>query len=208
MASTSGGISGIGLAVIAAGAVAVYAGIQNRGLVESLRFLAMGQPIPAGPQKTTPISFTGGTGSVTTAGLAGGGNTSIVSIAASFKGRPYVFGGGHRTVCPSGGLDCSGFVSCVLNKAGVLKGTLTTDGLKNWGVAVPFAQRQPGDVLVWIGGPGGGHTGIVINGETMWHTPCTGCGGVQTGRYAITRTGRPTLVRRAKAAQQPRLIQV
>lgn len=207
MASTSGGISGIGLAVIAAGAVAVYAGIQNRGLIESLRFLAMGQPIPAGPQKTSPVSFGGDGGSITTAGL-GGGNASIVSIAASFKGRPYVFGGGHRSVCPSGGLDCSGYVSCVLNKAGVLKGTLTTDGLAKWGSAVPFERRQPGDVLVWVGGPGGGHTGIVLNADTMWHTPCTGCGGVQTGRYAKTRTGRVTLVRRAKAVSSPRLVQV
>lgn len=206
MASTNGGISGIGLAVIAAGAVAVYSGIQNRGLVESLRFLAMGQPIPAGPQKTSPVSY-GDDGSITTAGL-GGGNADIVSIAASFKGRPYVFGGGHRSVCPSGGLDCSGYVSCVLNKAGLMKGTKTTDGFAVWGIGVPFDQRQPGDLVIWRGGPGGGHMGIVINGDTMWHTPCTGCGGVQIGRYAKTRTGRVTIVRRAKATSTPRLVQV
>lgn len=211
MASTSsGGISGIGLAVIAAGAVMVYSGIQNRGLIESLRYLAMGEAIPAGPQSVTQVQPSGyaGTGAgYVTAGLSGG-NQSLVSLAASYKGHPYIFGGGHGTVCPSGGMDCSGYVSCVLNRAGLLRGTLNTDGLAKWGVAVPYDQRQPGDILVWIGGPGGGHTGIVIDSSRMWHNPCTGCGGVQIGTYGRTRTGRQTLVRRAKSASQPRLVQV
>lgn len=199
MASTGNGISGVGLAAIVFGAIAVYAGVQNRSMVESLRYLAMGQAIPAGPQKQTSVT------GISTAGL-GGGDGNVVAIAATYKGRPYVFGGGHGKVCPPGGLDCSGYVSCVLNRAGLLNGTLTTDGLAKWGSAVPFDQRRPGDVLVWIGGPGGGHCGIVVNGETMWHSPCTGCGGVQIGRYGTTRSGRTTLVRRASAA--PRTVSV
>jgi cell wall-associated NlpC family hydrolase len=205
--STSGGISGVGLAVIAGGAVLVWSGIQNRGLVESFRYLAQGKPIPAGVQKVTtvPASFTGAGGA-----LSGSGNSGIVSIAATYKGHPYIYSGGHKTVCPSGGMDCSGFVSCVLNKAGLLKGTLNTDSFARWGVGVPFAQRQSGDLVIWKGGPGGGHMGIVIDATTMWHNPCTGCGGVQIGRYGSTRTGRQTIVRRAKSAStpQPRPIQV
>lgn len=193
MGSTNGGISGLGVAVIAGGAILVWSGIQNRGLVESLRYLAEGKPIPAGEQKTTPVSFSpssGGTAQI------GGGNSSVVSIAASMKGHPYTFGGGHGKVCPSGGMDCSGFVSCVLNKAGLMKGTLNTDGFAKFGTGVPFEQRQPGDLVVWKGGPGGGHIGIVIDGSKMWHNPCTGCGGVQIGSYGKTRTGRVTIVRR------------
>lgn len=209
MASTSsGGISGIGLAVIAAGAVMAYSGIQNRSLVESLRFLAMGEAIPAGPQKTTPIGYAGGGAGYVTAGNLTGGNSAIVSTAATYKGRPYLFGGGHGTVCPSGGMDCSGYVSCVLNKLGLMRGTLTTDGFAKWGIGVAFDQRQPGDLVVWQGGPGGGHMGIVIDATRMWHSPCTGCGGVQIGTYGRIRTGRVTLVRRAKGATQPRTVQV
>lgn len=207
MASTNSGISGVGLAVIATGAVMVYSGIKNRGLIESLRYLAMGEAIPEGPQTVTPIGMpTTGAGYVS-AGLSGG-NSAIVNMAASYKGHPYVFGGGHGTVCPRGGMDCSGYVSCVLNKLGLMRGTLTTDGFAKWGVSVPFDQRQPGDLVVWQGGPGGGHIGIVIDGSRMWHNPCTGCGGVQVAKYGRTRSGRITLVRRSKSVGQPRTVQV
>jgi cell wall-associated NlpC family hydrolase len=191
-----GGVSGPGLAIAAAGVVLVWSGIQNRTIVESLRALALGQPITPGPQTQTDVGALGGAvgGAVGAAGAAG-----IIATAASMKGTPYVFGGGHGSKPCARSLDCSGFVSCVLAKVGVLKGgPLTTEGLARWGVGVPFAMRQPGDVLVWRGGPGGGHTGIVLTGSTMWHTPCTGCGGVQIGRYGSTRAGRPTLVRRAR----------
>lgn len=207
MASTSGGISGIGLAVIAAGAVMVYSGIKNQGLIDSLRYLAMGEAIPDGPQTVTPIGTpTTGAGYVT-AGLTGG-NSAIVQMAASYKGHPYWFGGGHGTVCPRGGMDCSGYVSCVLNRLGLMRGTKNTDGFAKFGVGVPFEQRQPGDLVVWLGGPGGGHIGIVIDGSRMWHNPCTGCGGVQIGTYGKTRGGRITLVRRVTSAPQPRAVQV
>lgn len=205
MASTNSGISGIGLAVAAAGAIMIYSGIQNRSLIDSLRSLAMGEAITPGPQNVSTISPT--TGAISNPGAVGG-NSSIVSTAASYKGHPYVFGGGHGTVCPSGGMDCSGYVSCVLNKLGLMRGTLNTDGFAKWGDGVSYAQRQAGDLVVWRGGPGGGHIGIVINGTTMWHNPCTGCGGVQIGKYGSSRSGRPTIVRRAKGATQPRTVQV
>lgn len=185
-----GGVSGPGLAVAAAGVVLIWSGIQNQTVIRSLRALAMGQPIPAGPQTSTVV------GSSTVSGVASAG--AIVAQAAALKGTPYAWGGGHGSTPCARSLDCSGYVSCVLARAGVLRGApLTTDGLARWGTAVPFASRAPGDVLVWLGGPGGGHTGIVLDGTRMWHNPCTGCGGVQIGSYGATRTGRPTLVRRA-----------
>jgi cell wall-associated NlpC family hydrolase len=187
----SGGLSGTALALAGAGAVLVWSGIQNRAVLDSVRELALGQPIAAGPQKTSAAGAAAGAGS-TARGAA------VVALAAGYKGAPYRFGGGHGSTPCASATDCSGFVSCVLSRAGLLKGApLTTEGLARWGVAVPFANRAAGDVLVWRGGPGGGHTGIVIDGKTMWHNPCTGCGGVQKGTYGSTRTGRPTLVRRA-----------
>lgn len=187
-----GGVSGPGLAIAAAGLVMVWSGVMNRTLVESIRALAMGQAITPGPQ--TQATVAGAVG----AAVGSARGASVLVVAASMKGTPYTFGGGHGATPCARSLDCSGYVSCVLAKVGTLKGRpLTTEGLARWGIGVPFAQRAPGDVLVWRGGPGGGHCGIVLDGTRMWHTPCTGCGGVQIGSYGATRSGRPTLVRRA-----------
>jgi len=202
--STNKGISGLGIGVLGVGAVLIWSGIQNQDLLTTFRSLAMGQAPTAGPQVRSafkpPRQGTGeGVQNPNTSGGGGsGGNQKIVQIAASFKGRPYVFGGGHRSVCPPGGMDCSGYVSCVLNKAGVMKGTLTTDGFKSWGQSVKFEDRAPGDIVVWVGGSGGGHMGIIATGDTFWHSPCTKCSGVQLGKYGKTRTGRATIVRRAR----------
>lgn len=194
VASTSNGISGVAVTVVATGALMVWTGIQNKPILESLQELIRGKKPTAGTQKTT--SFTGG-GYIPISG--GGGNSRVVEIAATYKGHPYVFGGGHGTVCPSGGMDCSGYVSCVLNRAGLMKGTLTTGGFASWGTSVKFADRKPGDLVVWIRGPGNGHMGIIIDDKTMWHTPCTGCGGVQKSTYGSSRDGHTTIVRRAKS---------
>ena len=196
MASTKG-ISGIAVAVLGIGAVLVWSGINNQDVLTSFRALAMGKPIPTGPQVKSEVKPLPGTSDPIP--RDGGGGSSIISLAATYKGHPYVFGGGHRDVCPQGGMDCSGFVSCVLNKAGLMKGTLTTGGFMNWGSSVPFEQRQPGDIAVWHTG-GAGHMGIIIDNDTMWHTPCTGCGGVQIGKYGRIREGRTINVRRPKTA--------
>lgn len=197
-----GGLSGTALAIAAAGGVLIWSGIQNRTIVESIKSLAMGKPIEPGDQKKSEINFGGG-GSFGSASEWGNfaGSTAkgaaVVSLAATYRGTQYVFGGGHGAKPCAKMMDCSGYVSCVLSKLGMLKGgPLTTEGLARWGSGVPFSKRAPGDVLVWRGGPGGGHTGIVINATTMWHNPCTLCGGVQIGKYGSTKGGRTTLVRR------------
>lgn len=196
MASTNNGISGVAVSVVAVGALLVWSGINNTKVAKSLVEILAGFGPVKGEQKTTDFSSRPGGGYI--APSIGGGNQRVVDIAASYKGRKYVFGGGHGTVCPSGGMDCSGYVSCVLNRAGLMTGTLTTDGFSRWGVSVPFNERKPGDIIVWTGGPGGGHMGIIIDSDTMWHSPCTGCGGVQKASYGSSRTGRVSNVRRAR----------
>lgn len=198
MASTNSGISGTAVTIAAVGALLIWSGINNTSIAKSLLEIISGNAPSKGEQKrSAPPSNTGG-GYVPSTGSSGGGNQNIVNIAASYKGHPYVFGGGHGKVCPSGGMDCSGYVSCVLNKAGVMKGTLTTEGFARWGIGVDFADRKPGDLVIWRGGAGNGHMGIIIDDKTMWHSPCTGCGGVQKASYGSSRTGRPTIVRRAR----------
>lgn len=201
MASTNNGISGLAVAVLATGGILIWSGINNQDMITSLRHLAMGQPIPEGPQVYKAGARDHITGDGNKVPRPGMGNPQVVAIAASYEGTPYIFGGGHGKVCGSKlGMDCSGYVSCVLNKAGLMKGTLTTDGFAKWGSNVGFQNRMPGDIVVWVGGPAGGHMGIIADDDTMWHSPCTGCGGVQKAKYGATRGGRPTLVRRAKSS--------
>lgn len=195
-----GGLPGPALALAGAGALLIWTGIQNRPILDALRSLARGEPVAPGEQKTSPVASAAvGAALVGAAGAVGSARgASIVALAATYKGTPYVFGGGHGAKPCARSMDCSGYVSCVLARLGLLKGRpLTTDGFARWGSAVPFDQRAPGDLVVWVGGPGGGHMGIVRDGKTMWHNPCTGCGGVQLGAYGRTRGGRTTLVRRA-----------
>jgi cell wall-associated NlpC family hydrolase len=183
------GVSGVAVGVLAAGSVLIWAGVRGTSVLKATQDLVQGKS-PAHEPQTTPIGLPADTtSSELKVGSASG--SQIVQIAASMKGQPYCFGGGHSSFCASCS-DCSGYVSCVLHKAGVLNGSpLDTGGLASWGKSVAFADRQPGDVVVWNGGPGGGHCGIVIDATTMWNSPCTGCGGVQIGTYNPAHGSRP-----------------
>lgn len=199
MASTNSGISGVAVTIVGLGALLVWSGVSNTKVADTFLELLLGvEPKPGEQKETKPPEGNTGGGYVPSTGGGGGGNQRVVEIAASYKGRPYVFGGGHGKVCPNGGMDCSGYVSCVMNRAGLMTGTLTTDGFARWGIGIDFADRKPGDIVVWRGGAGGGHMGIIADDKTMWHSPCTGCGGVQKASYGSSRTGRTTIVRRAR----------
>lgn len=196
-------ISGKAVAVGAAGLIYLWAAIKGASIQGTLRQLISGdQPTGSNihPIDTTVIDtgssgLTGNTG--TTGVTATGSAANILSIAASMKGTPYCFGGGHGSNPCAACMDCSGYVSCVLNKAGVMKGSMATGALSGIGKGVPYDQRQPGDIIVWNGGTGGGHTGIIIDGSSMWNNPCTGCGGVQISRYPFgSRTAAAAVVRR------------
>jgi cell wall-associated NlpC family hydrolase len=55
--------------------------------------------------------------------------TSMLTTAHALQGLPYVYGGGHTSWAPTGGYDCSGFVSAVLHAAGYLSEPQTTQTL-------------------------------------------------------------------------------
>lgn len=197
---SSGSFNGVALGIAAAGGVLVWSGVQNQTIITTLKYLLKGEQPPAGPQESHPYQ---GTGNETYSASG----SLVVQAAKRYLKRCYRFGGAHNGNC-SGCMDCSGYVSCVMVDIGAMhKGkSLTTDGFLSWSGAfdVPFAQRQPGDLLIWQGGPGGGHMGIAVSGSKMINNPCTGCGGVQYSSYGRTRTGRITHVRRVGSSPSSR----
>lgn len=59
-----------------------------------------------------------------------------VAAANELQGKPYIWGGGHRYL-KDRGYDCSGAVSYVLHKAGLLRGPLTSRGFRDFGAPGP-----------------------------------------------------------------------
>ena len=79
----------------------------------------------------------------------------IVAAGNKIRGFPYKVGGGHRRV-DDNGYDCSGAVSYVLIKSGLLNNSLTSNGFKKYG------RRGKGDwVTVYAKN---GHTFLVVGG--------------------------------------------
>jgi hypothetical protein len=109
-------------------------------------FLGDPQATPAAggstPVRVVHRGHTGGDGGVPITGggsAHGSGSTVPVTVRAklarmegyvrSVMGTQYVYGGGHGSFNPNGGLDCSGFVSGVLHSAGYLTTPQTTSTL-------------------------------------------------------------------------------
>jgi|SRR5216117_2297194 len=192
------GISGPGLAVGSVGIVFLWSAVKGASIPETIRSLITGQQ-PTGEDIHTITAASAVTGTAIPAVVAGGKAGLILGIAASKKGQRYCFGGGHGAQAAksmSQCVDCSGYVSEVLNEAGLMHGTMATGGFAHFGQSVPYAQRAPGDLIVWTTGATG-HMGIIIDGSTMWNNPCTVCGGVQISHYPYgSRTAAAAIIRR------------
>lgn len=194
------GINGIAVTASAVGGVLVWAGIKGAKPTEVVRSLVKGQQ-PKG-QNDYPVyaPLVGQAAAGTGIGVAQA--VQIIATAAKYKGSPYQFGAGHGSdYMTSKYTDCSSYVSRVLNEVGVMKGVQATGGLAKIGRSIPYAQRGIGDIIVWNGGTGGGHVGIISsisgNGGKMWNNPCTRCGGVQESTYpTATRSAATAVVRR------------
>jgi cell wall-associated NlpC family hydrolase len=201
--SNGGGISGISVGVIGAGLLMLWSGLKGASVSATVQDLIKGQK-PAGVN-VKPIESAAATAAAVApfGGLVPGSTSAarILQLAAAKKGQGYILGAGHGNPCGSKYTDCSSYVSCILSQATGKKIDMTTAGLAGIGTSVPYAQRQPGDIIVWNGGTGGGHTGIIATvsggGGTMWNNPCTICGGVQISRYPYgPRTAAAAVVRR------------
>lgn len=193
------GISGIGVGLMAAGGLVAWAGINNAGILESLRELAKGNPPPKHPNEpfqNVDIANVAGA-SAAAAGAATGRAGAIVSQAQKhLHQHPYRYGAGHgQWNCSAGApQDCSGFASCVLHELGILNTPLNTTAFLAWNGAttVQWAQRGPGDLIIWPS-----HMGIAISANQMVHTggarncPCV-------VSYTQLRSGRKGVARRVK----------
>lgn len=82
--------------------------------------------------------------------------SSIVSIALSMQGIPYVYGGTSMS-----GADCSGFTQMVYARAGISL-PRTSQAQQAGGTIVSAASAQPGDLVSW-----GYHIGIYIGNGMM-----------------------------------------
>ncbi|HUK45114.1 MAG TPA: NlpC/P60 family protein [Gaiellaceae bacterium] len=91
--------------------------------------------------------------------------SQVVSIAMSYIGTPYVWGG-----AAPGGFDCSGLVMYSFEQLGV---SLPHSSYAMWdyGVPVPYDQLQPGDLVFF---DGLGHVGLYIGGGEFVNAPYTG----------------------------------
>ena len=95
---------------------------------------------------------------------------SIISMAESFLGTPYLWGG----TTPAG-FDCSGFVQYVYNNNGYKITRTTYTQWDNDGVFVSRYELQPGD-LIYFGTEANSpsHVGMYVGNGQMIHAPHTG----------------------------------
>lgn len=102
------------------------------------------------PAATTQTQTQAATTTTTTAPAATSGRGStVVAVARSYAGAPYVWGG----TSPAG-WDCVGFVNYVYAQSGVGV-RLSSSAYPNVGYVVSASQAQPGDLMWWPG-----HLGI------------------------------------------------
>lgn len=94
---------------------------------------------------------------------------SVISLAESFLGTPYVWGG----TTPAG-FDCSGFVQYVYGKNGYSITRTTYTQWDNDGVMVSKSELQPGDLVYFGSGNSPSHVGLYVGDGMMIHSPRTG----------------------------------
>lgn len=199
------GVSGVGVTAAAVGGIFLWSAVKGASVSETIHALITGQQ-PSGENRNPITGEVTGSAPVTNATTALGEGkyaARILQVAAKHKGDRYCFGGGHsRAPCSSKCSDCSGYVSCVLNEVGIFSGSYATGQFaSSFGSKISYSQRSPGDLIIWNGGTGGGHMGIIAtvsgNGGTMWNNPCTGCGGVKLSRYPYgSRTAASAVIKR------------
>ena len=114
--------------------------------------------------------------------VATGDMNSLVQLAYSLIGSPYVAGGNSPV-----GFDCSGFVQYLYSQIGISISRSSSTQMYD-GVAVSYENAQPGDILVWgysVGVPT--HTAIYVGNGQMIHATNPSQGVIASDVAAWTR---------------------
>jgi cell wall-associated NlpC family hydrolase len=94
---------------------------------------------------------------------------ALVETALSFRGIPYVFGGGD----PQTGFDCSGLVRFVFAQYSVDVPRTVADQFRI-GIPVRLADLRAADLVFFsTTGPGPTHVGIAVSRDQFIHAPTT-----------------------------------
>ena len=103
-------------------------------------------------------------GSTMTPTISGCNGESIVSIAESMLGVPYVFGGASRN-----GIDCSGLVMYCYAQVGISLPHGANAICNSYGQSVSRSDIQLGDVVCYDYGSYCGHVAIYVGGGQVIH---------------------------------------
>lgn len=196
------GVNGVAVGTLAVGSVLVWTGLKGGSVLAGVQSMIQGQKPTGENVHSIDIAAAVSAGGLDSqlGALSGAGASAVLTIAQQVANSPagksrYCWGGGHSgNPCSASCFDCSGYVSCVLNRAGLMKGSMVTGGFMMWGGAstIPYAQRQPGDLYV-----SATHIGIIADSTQFWNAACTKCGPVKLSSY-VGRRGY--IVRRVKGA--------
>lgn len=158
-------INGVALGALAVGSTFLYSAVKGKSILATAQAIISGKS-PATVPVTNQITSLTPNADLT----SNASSSNIASIAESYAGKlPYVYGGPP----PAGTVDCSSFVSKVLNQAGIANpgGSAynanshgpTTLSYIVWNGATTIGHTadlaQPGDLIVWQT-----HMGIAIGG--------------------------------------------
>lgn len=177
----SAGISGLAVALAAAGGLLLWTGIANRPVINALQDVLQGKPpgtsgSPTGPalsEVSTALdegvkrgAFRQTPGKIAKRAASGDAIDVFVNTALAQKGKPYVWGAAGPNA-----FDCSGLVTFALKRAGLDDTRRVTAQYLVWDGAFTVDRNQcrRGDLVCWSG-----HIGIALGIDRMVHAPSAG----------------------------------
>lgn len=172
------GLSLPGLVLMAGGLVLGYSGLNDPvgGPVGVVKDVLTGKTPTPGTQTVTPAGSLGAAAGAAAAGAARaagaaptGSRAAIISVARSYLGVRYSFGGMSRK-----GVDCSGLVLVAYRDGAGIKLPHRATLQAARGHRIDRSQVQPGDLVAW-GVPGNyPHCALALDGNSVIVAPHTG----------------------------------